>query len=150
MALLFASYETAQLFLSKSSIKYRVLCLAGFGVPLATLGIVYFLPKGENVRDTELSDYYILFMGLYLALMLIFLLLSCLGYCLSFFGVKVFSTRVESAKRLEAEKETLSSKYMMERSSRKRMLDKPEMPEESKIGLDDEEKKMLDKEDAGE
>ena len=150
MALLSASCETAYLILSKSSIKYRILCFVGFAVPSITAIIMYVYPKGERVRDTEGGDYYILYMGICLALMLIFLLFSCVVYCLGFFGVKVFSTRVESGKRFEGEKEALSSKYMVERSPRKKVPDKSKMPEESKIGLDEEEKKMLDKEDAGE
>ncbi len=80
-----------------SSHQNRLFCFIGFVIPVIVFLIVYFAPKGETSESDQQGDYYMLLMGIYLAIMLVFLLVAIFAYCYTFYGVRVFSTRVESA-----------------------------------------------------
>jgi len=71
-----------------------------------------------------------LLQGLYLAIMILFLLVAVFAYCYTFYGVRVFGTRVESAKRGDLPKGKLLEKGEVKKEEKKE--EKKESKEEER------------------
>ena len=114
----------------------ELFCLIGFAVPLIVFAIVYLSPKDVKTVTTEIGDYYTLRMAIYIVLMVIFLLVALFAYCYDFYGVRVFGTRVESAKRnapkAGALDKTMTATKPVAAAEEKKEEVKKEQPEEVK------------------